>query len=298
MSQPAVFLDRDGTIIEDRGYIGDPDEVQLLPGAAGAVRRFAQAGYKVVVVSNQSGVARGLFDVDEMNAVHARFAELLSAEDAVLDGAHYCPYLAGPEATVKAYRKKSNLRKPMPGMLLQAAREQGIDLKRSWMIGNSPHDVEAGKRAGCKTIHITGSARPPGAKAPHAAFTVASLAEAADLVEQYAGDPAPRAAEAGIGGPAAAQDADAREPAAAGEIVKMLSKIHDQLDRSRRHERQRDFSLLRLFGALLQMFAIMAALWGTAALLGDEHQISSARLALACFLQLASISAFAIDRFS
>ena len=118
MTSTAVFLDRDGTVVEDPGYIGDPDQVQLIPGAAEAINRFSKAGHRVVIVSNQSGVARGMFTEEDLSRVHARLVALLEADGAMLDGAYYCPYLDGPEAKVEAYRGDSDLRKPKPGMLL------------------------------------------------------------------------------------------------------------------------------------------------------------------------------------
>jgi len=280
----AVFLDRDGTIIEDLGYIGDPDDVRLIPGAAEAIRRISQAGYLVVIVSNQSGVARGLFDEAALSRVHARVEALLRAEGAGLDGAYYCPYLDSPETKVEAYRRDSELRKPNPGMLHQAARDLDIDLSRSWMIGDSPSDVEAGRRAGCETILINPNG--PNACDTNVAAThrVSSLVEAVELLECDM-----------------KRDHDETEnpvnSAREDQVIRILGQIRDQLDRVQRQQRQQDFSLVRLFGALLQMFAVVAALWGVIGLFDEEAGPATARFALACFLQLASISAFAIDRF-
>lgn len=280
----AVFLDRDGTIIEDVGYIGDPDDVRLIPDAAEAIRRISQAGYLVVIVSNQSGVARGLFDEAALSEVHARVEALLRAEGAGLDGAYYCPYLDSTETKVEAYRRDSELRKPNPGMLRQAAHDLNIDLSRSWMIGDSPSDVEAGRRAGCETILIS----PNGPDARDAnvttTYTVGSLLEAAELLECDM-----------------KRDHDETKnpvgPAREDQAIRILGQIRDQLDRAQRQQRQQDFSLARLFGALLQMFAVVAAFWGVIGLFDEEAGPATARFALACFLQLASISAFAIDRF-
>ncbi|RIK67412.1 MAG: D,D-heptose 1,7-bisphosphate phosphatase [Planctomycetota bacterium] len=165
---PAVFLDRDNTLIADPGYISDPADVRLLPGAAEAVRRIRAAGYRAVVVTNQSGVARGRITEAQLEAVHLRLRALLRGERAELDAIYVCPYLDGPEAVVAAYRRDSDLRKPRPGMLLLAARELGLDLPHSWMIGDSPRDVEAGRAAGCRTILISAEARPlpPGMPPP------------------------------------------------------------------------------------------------------------------------------------
>lgn len=284
VTAPAVFLDRDNTIIRDRGYLSDPDQVALIPGAAKAILRFSEVGYLVVVVSNQSGVARGLLTEENLQAVHARVEERLAAEGVKLDGAYYCPYLDGAEATVNAYRRASNLRKPQPGMLLKAARELGIDLTRSWMIGDSPTDVEAGRRAGCRTILLQGDGAAAAATACRPTHTAGSLMEAAKFVEgEMRRD---REAEAD-------SDQDQRDD----RIVRLLGRIHDQLDRTQRQTRQQDFSVLRLFGALLQMSAIAAMLWGVVALLNEQHAPATARLTLACFCQLASIAVFVADRF-
>lgn len=285
MKQPAVFLDRDGTIIEDPGYIADPDQVRLLPGAAKAIRRFTNSGYVVIVVSNQSGIARGLFAEADLSKVHARLEELLEAEGVSLGGAYYCPYLDGPEAKVEAYRRDSDLRKPEPGMLLQAARAHEIDLARSWMIGDSPSDIEAGRRAGCRTVLIRPGPPPPrGDETTGPTYTAGSLPEAADLLEGKM----KREREPNEDRPAASSD---------DQVVELLTKIHNQIDRAQRRERLNDFSLLRLFASLLQMFAIVAALWGVVAILDDRSGDATGRLLLACFLQLASISAMAASRF-
>jgi D-glycero-D-manno-heptose 1,7-bisphosphate phosphatase len=188
--RPAVFLDRDGTIIEDRGYVAHPDQVRLLPGVGDAIRRLRDHGYLVVVVSNQSGVARGYFDETALQLVHERMVALLVAEGAALDAAYYCPFLDAPEAVVERFRRVSHERKPAPGMILRAARRHGIDLARSWMVGDSPSDVEAGRRAGCRTILLTGTVGTPlpgavGTPRPgavHATHTARALPEAVDHI--------------------------------------------------------------------------------------------------------------------
>ncbi len=184
MSPRAVFLDRDGTIIENHGYIADPERVQLIHGAAEAIRRFRALGRLVVLVSNQSGVARGLLDQADLSRVHERVEEVLKAHGANLDGTYYCPYLSGPEAKLEAYRRDSEMRKPKPGMLRQAAQELNIDLSQSWMIGDSACDVEAGTRAGCRTILIDRAGSQGGRSAGTATHTVESLLEAAEIVER------------------------------------------------------------------------------------------------------------------
>jgi D,D-heptose 1,7-bisphosphate phosphatase len=145
-----VFLDRDGTLIEDPGYLREPTQVRLLPGVVEGLRALRAAGFALVVVTNQSGVARGYLNEIQLAAVHDRMRELLAAGGVGLDGLYYCPY--HPEGVVEAYRKESDWRKPGCGMLLQAAKDLGIDLGRSWMIGDAARDVEAGRRASCRTV--------------------------------------------------------------------------------------------------------------------------------------------------
>jgi D-glycero-D-manno-heptose 1,7-bisphosphate phosphatase len=213
--KPAVFLDRDDTLIEDMAYTADPDRVRLLPGAAAAIRRLREAGYLVVVATNQSGVARGLFGEEQLAETHQRMRELLRDHGAGLDAIYFCPFLPGPDAVVPAFRKDSDLRKPKPGMLLQAAADMDIDLAASWMIGDAPRDAEAGRAAGCRTIMLTRSnALPPRS----ADFTAPDLAVAADVVlansvSDHANDADRRAA----GAPQASQgDGAARRDGGAG----------------------------------------------------------------------------------
>jgi D-glycero-D-manno-heptose 1,7-bisphosphate phosphatase len=148
----AVFVDKDGTLIENVPYNVDPVQIRLVPGAAGALRKLSAAGYRIVVVSNQSGVARGLFDVSSLSDVERTVRELLSREGISLDGFYFCPH--APDGSIAEYAIVCDCRKPAPGMLLRAADDLGIDLKRSWMIGDILDDVEAGRAAGCQTILV------------------------------------------------------------------------------------------------------------------------------------------------
>jgi D-glycero-D-manno-heptose 1,7-bisphosphate phosphatase len=158
VSRPAVFLDRDGTLIEEVGHLGDPDGVVVLPGVPGALRRLAGAGYALVVVSNQAGVARGLFGEEDIRAVNARTARLLEAERAPpIDGWYWCPH--HPDFTGPC-----DCRKPQPGMLKRAAEELDLDLERSWMVGDHPVDAGAARAAGARPIVVrTGHGLLPGA---------------------------------------------------------------------------------------------------------------------------------------
>jgi histidinol-phosphate phosphatase family protein len=139
----ALFMDRDGTVMADVGYPRRPDDVELLPDASPTLARLHDLGFKLVVVSNQSGVGRGLVTEEEAEAVHERFVEELRANGVELDGAYYCPH--APDAGCSC-------RKPSPELLQRAAHELGLDLNASFMVGDRDSDLEAGRRAGCRTI--------------------------------------------------------------------------------------------------------------------------------------------------
>lgn len=139
----AVFLDRDGTLIEDSGYLSNPNHVRLLPGARDALRELRSYGYALVLVSNQSGIGRGMIPRAQAKAVHERLVHELAAGAVLLDAALYCPHI--PE-------DRCVCRKPEPAMLRQAATDLGIRLDRSVMVGDKACDVEAGHRAGCRTV--------------------------------------------------------------------------------------------------------------------------------------------------
>jgi D-glycero-D-manno-heptose 1,7-bisphosphate phosphatase len=152
-NRTTVFLDKDGTLVKDVPYNIDPHKVVLETGVSAGLRRLAEAGCQFVVVSNQAGVARGFFEESALAGVEAHLRALLEQEAGVtLAGFYYCPHY--PEGVVQRYAVACSCRKPQPGMLLRAARELGIDLSQAWMIGDILNDVEAGSRAGCRTILI------------------------------------------------------------------------------------------------------------------------------------------------
>jgi D-glycero-D-manno-heptose 1,7-bisphosphate phosphatase len=140
---PAIFLDRDGTLMEDTGYVASPDDVRIYPGTAEALAALKARGFHTVIVTNQSGIARGYFTEADYHAVHARLMELLGP--GLIDAVYFCA--DHPDAN-------SPRRKPEPGMLLEAAHDLALDLARSWMIGDRAGDLEAGRRAGCRTILV------------------------------------------------------------------------------------------------------------------------------------------------
>jgi len=294
MKRQTVFLDRDGTIIQDSGYVGDPSKVRLLPGAADAIRRINNAGLLAVVVSNQSGIARGIFTQDDLAAVHSQLEDLLSEHGAKLDAAYYCPFLEGPDAKEDAFRKPSDLRKPKPGMLLQAAREHDIDLAHSWMIGDAIRDVEAGARAGCRTVLLARNTETVSTGIVSDTLVARDLRDAVDIILS---EIAPTSPGSSLQNDTVADLAHSAPSKSKESSVDLLRDIRDQLDRANRRERQHDFSILRLFASLLQMFAIVAALWGMLALTGDDGEKATPRLVLACFFQVAAASTFAYDKF-
>jgi D-glycero-D-manno-heptose 1,7-bisphosphate phosphatase len=173
-----VFLDRDGTLIHDRHYLADPRGVELLPGAAEAVARLNAAGWVVVLVTNQSGIGRGFFGEAAYAAVQARLAGLLAAAGGRLDAEYHCPMAPGDP-------DPERMRKPGAGMFLRAAREHGLDLSRSWLVGDRLRDVAAAAELGARGIIVrsgqTEQALPAGVDAADSlAEAVARILAAAD----------------------------------------------------------------------------------------------------------------------
>jgi D-glycero-D-manno-heptose 1,7-bisphosphate phosphatase len=148
----ALVMDRDGTVCDEVGYVNHVSRIRLLPRSAAAIRRARDAGFKVVVATNQAGVARGYFTEDLVHRVHDRLREMLAAEGTSVDAIYYCPH--HPDAGDEPYRKDCDCRKPRPGMLLRARDELGIDPARSYVVGDSMRDVEAGRRFGATTILV------------------------------------------------------------------------------------------------------------------------------------------------
>ena len=154
----AVFVDRDGVLVRDVDHLTSASALEILPDVPETLRRLRDAGWAVVVVTNQSVVARGWVTEEGLREIHAELASRLAASDATLDGIYYCPH--HPEGSVAAYRAVCDCRKPQPGLLRRAAADLGIDLAASVMVGDALTDVEAGLRAGCRTVLIRAAARP------------------------------------------------------------------------------------------------------------------------------------------
>jgi D-glycero-D-manno-heptose 1,7-bisphosphate phosphatase len=152
VSRAAIFLDRDGTICEEVGYVNHLSRSRLLPGSLEAIRLINQAGLLAVVTTNQSGVARGYFSEDLVEAVHAQLLSTVSSGGARLDAIYYCPH--HPSEGSPPWRAACDCRKPKPGMILRAAREHGIDLAGSYVVGDSVVDIEAGAAAGLPGVLV------------------------------------------------------------------------------------------------------------------------------------------------
>ena len=165
--RPAVFLDRDGTLIEESGYLDRLDRLAFFPFSADAVRLLNRAGLAVVVATNQSGIARGLVKEAFIAEVHRHITETLAAGNARIDAFYYCPH--HPDGTLESYRQDCDCRKPQPGMLRQAASDLGLDLARSFVVGDRWQDLIAGHAVGARTILVrTGYGRISEAEAPEA----------------------------------------------------------------------------------------------------------------------------------
>lgn len=182
----AVFLDRDNTIIHNDGDLGDPKLIRMIQGAASAIASLRGLGYKVIVVTNQGGVARGKYGEADVEAMHQRINELILANSgATIDRFYFCPY--HPDAVVEKYRAEHPWRKPQPGMVLQAARDFQLDLGQCWMIGDQVRDIQAGVAAGVRPILLRGDrgerlAAESALNEPY--FVAANIIEAVKIVAQ------------------------------------------------------------------------------------------------------------------
>ncbi len=298
MPNKAVFIDRDNTLIDDPGYINDPDQVKLLEGVPEALTEMRNLGYKLVVITNQSAVARGIVTEEVLATIHARLEELLSDEGTHLDRIYYCPYHA--DGVIEKYRKESDWRKPNPGLILKAGQEMDLDISRSWCIGDRQTDIEAGHRAGCRTILIdlmspVGRMRPEQIHPDHIAVNIREasnivkkhrhiIPQIKDKEKQIVTQTAPPRKEAAAGpGPALDPPPKKVDPPAADKVdmpdsssgdpeeleettrtEQLLEGIQTQLKGMQRENMFDDFSLLRLVGGIAQIgvfFCLLVALW-------------------------------------
>ena len=182
----AVFLDRDGTINEEVSYLKSLDMLKLIPGVGAAIRQLNEAGFKVVIITNQAGVARGYFPESFVHETHELLTSMLRKDKATIDGIYYCPH--HPTAGNSELTVQCDCRKPSTGLLDRAAADLDIDLKQSFMVGDKWIDVEVGQRAGARSVLVRSGFAPddPGNKRPEhlkdSDFTAHDLAEAADWI--------------------------------------------------------------------------------------------------------------------
>jgi D-glycero-D-manno-heptose 1,7-bisphosphate phosphatase len=294
MKRPAIFFDRDNTLIVSDGYLGDPEKVALIDGAATAIARARAMGFATVVISNQSGVARGMFDEAAVDAVNRKIDEKLRFINAaaVIDRHEFCPY--HPEATVDEYRQDSDLRKPKPGMIHAAAQALALDLGRSWVIGDAPRDIEAGKAAGCRTVllKIPELSTSPAA---HEKLTVApdhvapSLKDAMDFIQEHAAAiPLPE--------PAAETNNSAApepEPPRPSRLESLAELMLMELRKRNEHREFTDFSVSKLMAGIVQVIAL-AVLF--VAYLNRTGENFWPLMATAIFLQLFTIALLIMGR--
>ena len=186
MSTPAILLDRDGTLVEPRHYPRSRAELVLYPDLGAGLRRLQAAGWKLALITNQSGVARGLLSEDDLADMHAYLADELAHMGVRLDGVFYCPH--HPDGTRRPFNIACGCRKPRPGMLHAAALSLDIDLSRSWFVGDILDDVEAGNRAGCRTILVDiGSESAPASRLRTPTAVARDTAHALEIVAALSG---------------------------------------------------------------------------------------------------------------
>jgi len=317
MPNKAIFLDRDDTLIEDPGYINHPDQVKLLDGAAKALIELKAMGYMLIVVSNQSAVARGIVTEKVLAEIHNRLKQLLAEKGAYLDRIYYCPF--HPDGIIAKYRKESDWRKPNPGMLLAAAEQMDIDLTQSWMIGNSDRDVEAGLRAGCKTILLNRSSHCKqsqlGAPKPH--YNAVNIKEATNIIKKYLRSPSEVEMETRLAppeqtealqqpdeqplvseppqpqaGPPEQRTEPSQQQVGGDRIEQLLHSILEQLRRVQRTDMYGEFSIMRFMAGIVQivvLFCLLITIWF---LISPAKQDNAVLIALgfAMVLQLMSLT--------
>ena len=308
MKRPAIFFDRDNTLIVGSDYLGDPDDVVLMPGAADAVSRARALGYATVIVSNQSGVARGMFTEADVRAVNTRLEDHLREENpnAIIDRQEFCPF--HPDAVVERYRRESDLRKPKPGMITKAAELLALDLKRSWLIGDAPRDVEAGHFAGCRTILF----QPPGVDQSPAAnettkvepdYVCTTLKDAIDYISAHSNhDESPTVDSVVAALPAPVLNYDTRQtfgdtkPIPEPDSLRRLERLAEQIleELKRKHETPPDFSVSKMMAGIAQILAI--AVLFVAYLNRATNEVMFPLIFTAIFCELLTIALLIMDR--
>ena len=289
--EPAVFLDRDNTLIArtgEGGDLGEPERVRLIDGVAEGLKSLRDAGFRLIVVTNQAGVARGRFSEADVDAVNHRIAELIDgATDSrgVIDRFYYCPY--HPEGTLEEYRRDHPWRKPHPGMVLQAAHDMHLDLSQSWLIGDQDRDVAAGRAAGCRTILLTADRQRGAAANPTLIATNFDRAVQAILTHRRNGTAVSEmrqgafrsrmGTEHGAGDPSSMQ--------------RVLRDLVDELQAQR--TRRSEFTPSRATAALLQLLVLLMATLGLLQL--ENSEMFSRWMLGAVLVQLLVLSLLVLD---
>jgi D,D-heptose 1,7-bisphosphate phosphatase len=285
--EPAVFLDRDNTLIANDGDLGEPARVHLIDGVAEGLKSLRDAGFRLVVVTNQAGVARGSFSEADVDAVNHRIAELIdSATDSrgVIDRFYYCPY--HPEGTVEEYRRDHPWRKPHPGMVLQAAHDMHLDLSQSWLIGDQDRDVAAGRAAGCRTILLTAD-RQRGAQA-NSTLTVNTFDRAVQAILTHRRNgTAVHEMRQGAFRPRAGREHVEDD----GSTQRVLRDLVDELRAQR--TRRGEFTPSRAAAALLQLLVLLMATLGMLQL--ENSEMFSRWMMGAVLVQLLVLSLLVLD---
>jgi len=308
MINKAIFFDRDDTLIEDPGYINDPGQVKLLEGVAEALIELKAMGYKLIVVSNQSGVARGIVTEKVLVEIHERLRYLLAERGTYLDKIYYCPY--HPEGTVSKYSKESDMRKPNAGMFFAAAKELDIDLGQSWMIGNSSRDIEAGLKAGCKTILTEQSSQDKTLEVcePEPDYRAVNIKEAVNIIKMHyrSGGKTEKQNKSGqkIAEEETVIEREEMERKNSNEISggprteQLLLNILEQLKRNHRTEMFDEFSALRFLAGIVQGMVVLCLLISIWFLMSSNKEYNSLIICLgfAILLQLMSLTFYVMQR--
>lgn len=242
----AIFLDRDDTLNENpsEGYLNDPEQLRLLPNVVDAVRRINEAGFLAVVITNQGGLGLNLVSQENLDSIHDKLNALLAAGQAHLDAVYYCPY--HPDGDPR-YADTAPMRKPKPGMLIAAAEALDIELERSWMVGDSLRDVQAGHRAGCRNVLLS---QNPLDGVPDGTLRADDLSAAVSLIlmtEQQMEEKT-------------AKDENPDVPPDADTISKQLAQIHQEIRKLNRDQQVQDFSYVKIFAGLAQALVFFCLL--------------------------------------
>jgi len=313
MPDKAIFLDRDNTLIDDPGYINDPEQVVLLDGVCEALIELKKMGYKLIIVSNQSAVARGIVTEKVLAKIHEKLEGLFAQGGAKVDKIYYCPY--HPEGVIPRYKKESDFRKPRPGMILKAAEDMDIDLPRSWVIGDSQRDIEAGKAAGCTTILIENVTHnrtlEPNMEAPD--YRAVNMKEVINIIKKNDRDLEKMSRQNNVETSRdnkkqytplykpkenTAEMPQQLSPNGLSRSEWLLNEILEQLRKNRRAEMFGEFSVTRLMAGIVQvvvLFCLLISVWLLMSPIRQDNLVLIA-LGFAVVFQAMALTFFIIHR--